>query len=508
MKKEIHNTQAVWNSAPLTTSVYKSLSSDIEADVAIIGAGITGLSTAYNLKKGGKKVVVLESGEVGMGTTGSSTGNLYVPTAKFKTILSKHSKEVLDTVISSRNAAMAFIENRVNEFGIECGFTNVPWYYFTNNEDNVSEIDKEYEAMVAGGLNPEKTLPPLFPFSAKSIVHVDGQAQFNPLQYVKKLAAELSDENCLIFEKTKVTDIKDGTPCRIETTGGTVTAKKVVQATHTPKGIYAVHAVMEVYREYALAARLNQPMAQDAIYWLLDGEKKYSIRTYSVGESSWLVALDESQKIGHKENTLENFVKLDEFIRSVFDVAEVEFFWAAQNYSPADYLPYIGTSPMQNNVYIATGFSADGLVWGTAASIVISDLILGNENRWAKIFAPTRFTPAASAEKAIKENIHVAKHLLKDHVKKAEKDITGLSNGESKIVDHDGKKAAVYRDENGQLHVVSAICTHMGCVVHWNNAEKSWDCPCHGTRFTVDGEVLEGPAFKNLHNYNQSLNPE
>lgn len=501
MENKRHYTQAIWNSVPVASSTYNSLSGNLKADVVVVGAGITGLSTAFNLMKNGKKVVVIESGEVGMGTTGSSTGNLYVPTGKFQTILSKHGHKGLEAVISSRSAAFAFIEERINEFGIDCGFMKVPWYYFTNDLQHTSEIEKEFEAMSAGGLNVKNAHPMPFYFPVKSMAFVDGQAQFNPLQYVKGLAAAIAGPDCLIFEHTTVTDIKDGSPCRVETTGGTVEAEYVVQATHTPKGIYAVHAAMEVYREYAVAARLKQKWPQEAIYWMREGNSKYSIRSYTTDTGSYLIVLDESQKTGHREDTRASFSKLEAYVRSVFEVDEVSWFWAAQNYSPADELPYIGTSPLQHHVFIATGFSADGLIYGTAAALIIADLILGRQNLWAKTFDPKRFTPVASFEKILKENIGVATHLVKDYLKGAEKELTGLRPGESRIVDYQGKKAAAYKDEAGQVHLVSAKCTHLGCIVHWNNAEKSWDCPCHGSRFSVDGDVLEGPAFKGLQHY-------
>lgn len=492
---------AIWSSVPLAETHFKTLSAPMETDVVIIGAGITGISCAYNLVRSGKKVVVIESGEVGMGTTGFSTGNLYVPTAQFHTIRSKHGKKVLDDVIWARSAALTFIRERINEFNIDCGLTNVPWCYSTVNDEDVKEVENEQEAMKYAGLPAFSAIPEQFPFTVKSVAILEDQAQCNPLQYVKKLAAEIAGDRCQIFENTKVIAIKDGTPCVVETTGGTIRAGKVVQATHTPKGIYAVHAVMEVYREFALAVQLNQQAPKAGIYWIRDGKNKYSIRTYSTQEGNFAIVINETQKLGQKERTEENFENLEKYIRSVFKVGEVKYLWAAQKYMPADDLPYIGTSPLQNNVYIATGFSSDGLIYGTAASIIISDLIAGKENPWAKTFDPKRFTPLASAEKAMKENIDVVGHFIKDYIKGAEKEFTGLAIGEGKLVDFNGKKSAAYRDENDQLHIVSATCPHLGCIVHWNSAEKSWDCPCHGSRFSYKGEVLEGPAISGLHNY-------
>ncbi|HEX2921674.1 MAG TPA: FAD-dependent oxidoreductase [Bacteroidales bacterium] len=274
MQSETFSNQAIWNIAPYYVSSYETLTKGTVVDVAIIGAGITGISTAYNLARKGLKVAIVESGKVGMGSTGSSTGNLYIPTAKFKTILSKHNEKALSAVVSSRASALGFIEERIREFDIDCGFTRVPWNYFTSNDGNLKEIENEREAMETTGLNISGIVPPGFRFSADSIITVDNQAQFNPLQYVRKLASSIIGEKCRIYENTRVTAIADGEPCLVETDKGVITAGKVVQATHTPKGIYAIHAMMEVYREYAVAAKLRIPVSQ-GIYWALDGEDKY-----------------------------------------------------------------------------------------------------------------------------------------------------------------------------------------------------------------------------------------
>lgn len=495
------STRSVWGSTPSESEIFEPMARGEVVDVAIIGAGITGLSVAYNLVKKGLKVAVVDSAYAGMGSTGSSTGNLYIPTAKFQTILSKHGQRALEAVVASRSAALNFVEERVREFNIDCAFTRVPWNYFTTQKGDVAEIDKERDAVKLTGLITRDTPPAGFPFPVQSIISVDNQAQFNPLRYVRKLASSIAGENCRIYENTRVTAVNDGSPCLVETPKGVITAGKVVQATHTPKGIYAVHAMMEVYREWAVAAKLNVPLSP-GIYWSHEGKEKYSIRTYTDETGSYLIVLDDSHKVGHKEDTSSSFEKIERYVKSVFNTEEIVYRWAAQNYSPADSLPYIGTSPLQKNVYIATGFEADGLIYGTAAGIIISDLITGRYNSWAEVFDPKRFTPGASAEKTIKENLDVLTHLLKDYViRGTEKELSSVTSGQGKIIEYEGRKAAAYRDETGTLHVVSAVCPHMGCIVHWNNAERSWDCPCHGSRFGTDGLLLEGPAFMDLEQY-------
>jgi glycine/D-amino acid oxidase-like deaminating enzyme/nitrite reductase/ring-hydroxylating ferredoxin subunit len=498
---QVH-TKPLWDATTHETVEYPSLAEDMRVDVAIIGAGITGISAAYNLSRQGKNVVVLESGQVGMGTTGSSTGNLYVPTGQFHKILSRHGEDVLLDVVLSRAAALTFIEDRIEEFGINCGFVRVPWNYFATTRKSSKEIEKEFETVKKSGLNARDTPLPGFPFGLSSLVCVEMQAQFNPLQYVKQLAESIISDNCRIFEDTRVINIHEYDPCYVETAGGTVKADKVIQATHTPKGVYMVHAQMEVFREYAVAVRLKENYPPPGIFWALDGKDKYSIRTYSDMTGDFLIVLGDTRKTGHKKLTEESFAKVFDFIKRHFLVEEISYLWAAQNYTPADYLPYIGTSPLEANVYIATGFSADGLIYGTAAANIISDLILERHNAWAKTFDPKRFNPKASAAKTLKENVNVTTHLVKEYIFNAStEDLGGLKHDEGKIVELTNDKAAAYMDTEGHLHLVSAKCPHMGCIVQWNSGEKSWDCPCHGSRFTVDGTFIEGPAFGDLTKY-------
>ncbi|MFW6218863.1 MAG: FAD-dependent oxidoreductase [Bacteroidota bacterium] len=492
--------QAIWSTVPESVSPRESLQEDIEVDVAIIGAGITGITTAYYLKQTDKKIAVLESHKAGHGTTGSSTGNLYIPTGKFHEILKKHGQKELKNVISARKEALEFIENTIVKHSIDCSFKRVPWYYFSSMEGNASNmVKKEFEAIKKAGVDADNDVPDNFPFPVTSFATVEMQSQFNPLQYVQKLAAVIEDENCSIYENTKVTDIKDGDPCILDTGKGTVKAKKVVQATHTPKGIYAVHAGMKVFREYAMAAKINNNLPSDGIYWYQDEKNMYSIRTYENEQGSFLIVLDDSHLVGHKKKTEASYDKVEKFLRSNFSVQDINYLWAAQNYRSADDIPYIGTSLLQTNIYIATGFSTDGLIWGAAAAKIISDLINNIENPLASTFNPNRCTPSASFSQFASENIHVIKHLVKNYLSKGDSiELQELNSGEAKVVKIKNKKHAAYRSEEGKLSIVSAICPHMGCVVQWNSAEKSWDCPCHGSRFSLDGEVLEGPAIKDL----------
>lgn len=501
MAKEHFYTKAIW-SETTTKRNYPALTTDIEVDVVIVGAGITGISTAALLSKAGKKVAVLEALEVGKGTTGSSTGNLYAPIdERLHSISSKHDDDTLKAVVDSRVAAIDKMEQWINLHRIDCDFHRVPWFLFTtpdtSSED--SQVKKEFDAAKETGLTVTYTPPEDFPFKTSAFTGIANQAQYNPLKYLQGLAKSISGENCQIYEHTKVTKVEDGDICMVHTSGGMVRAKKVVMATHSPKGIYGVHTAMQCYREYAMSFRLRSNLPAKGVYWHLKKTQQYSIRPYTNETGNFLIILGEPHKVGHNEHNEESFKKIEAYARANFDVESVEDSWAAQNYKAADNLSYIGTSPLEKNIFIATGFAADGLVYGTLSGMIISDNILGIENTWAKVYDPKRFTPVASATDFIKENVTVASSLLKDWLFYGNVDeLKDIKVGEGKTLKLKDERVAAYRDKNEQLHIVSAVCTHLGCIVHWNNGEKSWDCPCHGSRFSVDGEVLEGPAYSDL----------
>jgi glycine/D-amino acid oxidase-like deaminating enzyme/nitrite reductase/ring-hydroxylating ferredoxin subunit len=488
----------VWKSAAPQIS-FPVLQQDITVDVAIIGGGITGITTAYLLSKAGKKVAVVEALKIAGSNTGYSTGNLYSPVGSegMHTVKSKWNKEKLKEVVQSRAAAVDFIEERVREFNIDCDFRRVPWCLFAEEGGNRSYVEKEREVAEQAGLRIDNNVP--FPLPVKSGFSVPNQAQFNPLQYTTLLAERIQSDRCLIYENTKVTNIDDGHTCTLETTGGKITASQVVLATHTPKGIYLVHTSLEPYREYAVAATLNGTYPGPGIFWDMIGKEHYSIRVYDTPDGKVVMVLGESHKVGTKEWNNACFQKLESFLHGKFDVASVIYKWSAQQYRPADGIPYIGISSGNKNTYIATGFSADGLTYGTLAAMIISDAISGNKNKWSETYKASRLTPVASFSKFVKENVTVGFHLVKDYLKKEEAEqFSEVRTQEGKIMELEGKKCAVHRDANGNLHIVSAICTHMGCVVHWNFGEQSWDCPCHGSRFGIDGEVIEGPAIDGL----------
>jgi Rieske Fe-S protein len=285
----------------------------------------------------------------------------------------------------------------------------------------------------------------------------------------------------------------------VKTSGGTVTASQVIMATHTPKGVYMVQSSLMPYRECAVAVKLNGEYPPPGTFWYLLEKQHYSLRTYEAADGPVLMVLGQSYEVGNADNTEEKFQKLENFLREHFDVKSIAYKWAAQQYRPADGIPFIGKTSGDDKTYIATGFSADGLTYGTLAAMIISQDILGIENKWKETYKASRITPLASAKNFIKENVKEVAQYLKDIPGNVDaKDVEEINSGEGKVIQVNGEKIAAYRDESNKLHLCSAVCTHMDCIVNFNQAERSWDCPCHGSRYTIEGEVIEGPAIFDL----------
>lgn len=491
-------TRSLWKAKAQKTN-YPSLDTHIGVDVAIVGGGITGITSAYLLAKAGKKVAVLESHELAGGTTGDSTGNLYSMVDKrLHHIQSKWDEETAAAVSQSRSAAVEMIESLVREHEIKCDFKRVPWYLFSETSKKDETIENEIAAAKKYGLQVEELHELPLPVQVSSAIKVERQAQFNPAAFVRGLAEKIDARNCQIYENTNVHHIEKGDNLVLSTQKGTVTAKKVILATHSPKGIYGVQTAIFPYREYAIAAKLNSGDYPEGIYWDTEATFHTSMRSYKNDNGNYMLVLGGDHKVGQEDNYDRFFGKLEQHARKLFDVSNIEYKWSAQHYKPADGLPYIGESS-DDNIYFATGFSTDGLTYGVLSAMIFNDLLSGRENEWAKLYKASRFTPVKSAKNYIKENINVAKQYIKDIPGKAEaEEFSEVKTGEGKVVEIDNEKWAVYRDEKGKVHCHSAVCTHMECIVDWNDAEKSWDCPCHGSRFKASGEVIEGPAFSPL----------
>jgi glycine/D-amino acid oxidase-like deaminating enzyme/nitrite reductase/ring-hydroxylating ferredoxin subunit len=502
---------SIWMSQPGTDS-FGELTHDLSVDVAVVGGGITGITTALQLIRQGRKVAVLEAGRIGGSNTGHSTGNLYATTSESLYALGqKWGDDVAEAVVRSRGEAVDLIERNIAEYRLTCDFARVPWalYAMSGGSAENDRIRHEYDAARGAGLDAKLENDLALPYAIGKALVVRHQAQFNPFLYVRQLAAAIRSTRCQIFERARVRDIdiEQGT---VATATHRVRADHIVMATHTPKGISILQTEMLPYRECGIAAEMPERQLPPGIFWSA-GSQPVSVRLAEIAGKPYLVMIGERHKTGHVADMNGAHQRLEQQLRARFRTEAPAFYWSAQQYRSADGLPYIGSSVGSSHVYLATGFGADGLTYGTLAGMLIADEICGNRNPYAQLYSPRRFTPIKSAKNFLKENMDVAAHLIKDYTRSQPvSDLSDIGRGEASLLTIASEKLAAYRDEQDRLHVVSAVCTHMKCLVHWNPSERSWDCPCHGSRFHYDGSVIEGPAMMPLkrHDPDPDVNPD
>lgn len=484
---------SLWTLAPEKTT-YPSLDQDTDADVVILGAGITGLSTAIRLADAGRSVVVLEARSVGAGSTGGSTGNLYSTlSGGLTTVYEKWDTAMLRTVIDARRRAVDAIEQLVERFDIDCEFHRRPLYRLVSADDELAlrTLGRERALHETAGYVVQPADITLGTLTFQDGFMLADQAQFNPFAYLQGLAAAASALGVRIFEHSPAESMRRRGQT-VHTAHAAVHARHVVHATHTPKGVHLSQTMMVPSLEYGTAARTQSEAGGEGIFWIADDQ--VSLRGYRHGDDFYLLAVGEKHKTGEHGDAVNHHEILYRYLAKRFpDVSAPTHGWSAQQFKAPDGLPLIGPSPMAEEHYIATGFAADGLVWGMVAAEVITAHINGETVPYDDAFSARRFTPLKSASSWAEESVHAGKHMIMDHLSHQD-ELDDLAPGSGRVVRHEGNKLAVYRDPQGDLTALSAICPHLKCVVHWNHSAGTWDCPCHGSRFDIHGKVLDGPA--------------
>ncbi len=470
-------------------------------DVVIIGAGITGVTSALNLQKQNRKCLLVESANIGFGTTGGTTAHLNnFFDATYSDVIKDFGLDNAKLLARSGNEAIDIIRQNIDAYGIDCGFAEKTGYLFSLDEKQTKELDDIVEASNEAGVPMKEVQQNPFPIPYDKIAEVPGQAQFHPIQYIRGLLNQYLAIGGKMIEECRALEVeKQQEELVVITTLGIVKCKNVIYATHIPPGKNVLHFRNAPYRSYALAVKLRNGIYPDALGYDLC-EPYHYYRCQEVDGEQYLIAGGEDHKTGETENTEASFQKLEAYVLKYFDVSEIVYRWSSQYYEPVDGLPYIGQLPGNpDNVYVSTGYNGNGMIFGTLGAQILSDLIVHGESAYAQLFSPARVKPVAGFTSFVKENANVVKHLVMDKITVEKiQSLTELNDNEAKVVKYNGETMAVFKDARGRVHVLSHTCTHLGCNVVWNESELSWDCPCHGSRFGIDGEVLTAPAVKGL----------
>ena len=494
---------------------FNLLTQDHRTEVAVVGAGIAGITTAYMLAKAGKKVAIFEDGYIGSGETGRTTAHLvnalddrYYDLEKF------FGTEKAKLAAESHTVAVNKIEQIVRDEQIDCDFERVEGYLFLHPTDDIESLKSDLKASHEAGLIGIKLVDriPIDSFDSGPALHYPNQAQFHPMKYLNALAERIIDLSGEIFTSTHVESIdKDGLTT---SSGFRVLADHIVVATNTPiNDRVVIHTKQAPYRTYVIALRIRKGLIPHLLMWDTGDqiEKPYPyhyVRLQNLDKASDLLIVGgEDHKTGQADDSKNRFRNLENWSREKFPAAEeVLYEWSGQVMEPFDGLAFIGRNPLdEKNIYICTGDSGNGMTHGTIAGILISDLICGKQNPWEAVYDPSRKT-LRTASDFIEENLNVAKQ-FGDWLKKGDIDrIEQLSAGAGAILKEGVKPIAAYRNDSGALFVNSAVCPHLKCIVHWNSEERSFDCPCHGSRFSGEGKVINGPANTDLEPIHEEKN--
>lgn len=476
---------------------YPALDEALHVDVAVIGGGITGLTAAWHLVRGGRSVAVLEAGQLGQGTTGYSSAHLDATTdTPLSRLIFDFGEKRAATIATAQRESIDQIELRCQEYG-DCEFRRISSYQFTESVDGLTQLQQQCAAGKKLGYSCWFTRQVPLPFSCIGAVQVAQQARFHPFRYLQHLAAEAQSLGAQIFENTACLPPEGNQPAQVDTHGGRVTADAVFVATHSPfLGISQFDFRVFPYQSYLLAARVDDP-PEDALYWD-DADPYHYIRLASPADPDLVLIGGADHKTGHPGDERLHFEELERYAAERFAVRSIEHRWSAQYYAPADGLPHIGRVPGSDSLFLATGFAGTGLTWGTVAGTLVARMILGERHPLEEIVAPGRLTLMASASSVVSENLDVLRRFTADRLLAEAGSEDEIAPGSGRVLIKHGSMLAIYRDVSGELHRFSPVCTHAGCIVHYNDAERTWDCPCHGGRFTAHGQRFAGPPPRDL----------
>jgi glycine/D-amino acid oxidase-like deaminating enzyme/nitrite reductase/ring-hydroxylating ferredoxin subunit len=489
--------ETLWQSAKMPR--FKAIKRTTQFDVVVIGGGLTGLTTAYLLKRAGRKVCVLERGRLGNVDTGLTTAHLtYVTDLRVSQLAKTFGDKGASSIWNAGRVAIDTIESIVSDEQIECDFQRVPGYLVASFDSIKSErkaLQQDAEVARKIGFPARFTTVPYF---NRDGVQFPNQAKFHPLKYLSALATAIDGDGCEIHEESEVSEIQEK-PQRAIVEGREIGADFIVIATHVPlmgkTGLISAaffQSKIFPYSSYVIGAKVPRGSVPIACYWDTS-EPYYFLRVEQGAQNDYVIFGGRDHKTGQVKDTNRCFDELQQRLQELIPQAKPDRQWSGQVIETNDGLPYIGETA--ENQFAATGFSGNGMTFGTLAAMMARDAVVGQDNPWKKLLAFDRTKVRGGAWNYLAENLDYPYYYVKDRLVGAEaKSTREVKRGEGKVIKREGERVACARDENGKLTMVSAVCTHMGCLVHWNSAEQTWDCPCHGSRFKPNGEVIAGPA--------------
>lgn len=479
--------ESLWSATTPQTD-FAVLNHKLETDVVIIGGGIAGLNAAYFLKSKGLKVIVIEATYIASGTSGNTTSKVTSQHELKYAFIKKHfGKEKAQIYADSNQWAIAELKKIIEKEKIECDFNILPSYTYSRTVSGIEEIKNEVE--IAKQLKlPASFVSSIdgFPFEIKGAIRFENQAYFHPRKYLLAIARKINIGGSYIFEKTTAINIQEKDEfCELVTDKKHIKAKYAIVATNFPfydkSGLFKQ---IPQIRSYVLAVTTKTKNLQGM--FIGTNESDISFRPHKSGNKEWLLVGGVHHPAEDSGDPNDHYRKLERYASLYFDLKSIDYKWAAQDSMSLDKVPYIGRMPNSKRVFVTTGYGAWGMTTGFVSAKILTDLITGAENYWKNFYDPTRIMQQTNNVVKLKSD------------KQNGGDFMDLKNDEGKVINQKGEQLAVYKDKTGKISAHSAVCTHMGCIVGWNGGEKTWDCPCHGSRYGKNGKVINGPAVKDL----------
>ena len=488
-------TQSIWQDGNENYQPGNNWKKDELFDVLIVGGGITGLTTAVILQHQGVRCILAEAHNIGFGTTGGTTAHLNtILDNSYDYIERDFGEAAARMVAAATREAIDLVEGLTSKHNIDADFHYEPGYLLAVTDEEVAHLDKIFAATVRAGVVTDWTdnIPITLPF--RKACRFEFQARIHATKYIAGLAKAFEEAGGVLLQQCVVNSVENEQHYAADTSLGVIKAHKVIYATHIPPGINILHFRCAPYRSYVQAFTLKSGAYPTGLIYDMKDPYNY-FRTQTLNGKEYVIAGGFDHKTGHETNTEQVFREQEAYLRNYFDIGFIDYKWSSQYFTTADGLPYIGLLPGHDNIYVGTGFSGNGITLGSLAAKIICEIITTGESKYQQLFDPSRIKPIAGFAEFVKENADVISQFVGLRLSYEQVSaLAELAPGEATLAKWEGKKVALYKDENGKVHVLDPVCPHAKCIVNWNSVEKSWDCPCHGSRFACNGALLTGPA--------------